>query len=96
MPERIIHGTRVTLESICYGGMCTLGVDDIWDLFESLAWYQSHCENASESCMCDSPISTIYMLMLLSCALIVNLWTIIRILVPIMIFLMNVVRHLIP
>ena len=31
--------TRATLESICYGGLCSLDVDDMYDLFESLAWH---------------------------------------------------------
>ena len=31
-----------------------LNVDDIWDLFESLTWYQLQWERASESFMCPS------------------------------------------
>jgi len=34
--EGITLETRATLESMCYGGICPLDVDDI--LFESLAW----------------------------------------------------------
>ena len=32
---------------MCYGGLCSLNVDDMWDLFESLASYR-----ASESFAC--------------------------------------------
>ena len=35
--EGITHKTRATLESMCYGGLCSLNVDDMWDLFEYLA-----------------------------------------------------------
>jgi len=38
--EGIPRETRATLESMCYGGLCSLNVDDLWDLFESLASYQ--------------------------------------------------------
>ena len=44
----ITHETQANLGSMCYGGMCSLVVDDMWDLFESLVWYQWHHENASE------------------------------------------------
>ena len=37
-----------------YVGLCSLNVDDIWDLFESLASYQWQCECANESFMCPS------------------------------------------
>ena len=53
--EGITHETRATLESMCHGGMCYLDVDDMWDLFESLAWYQWHHEQAIESFECPSP-----------------------------------------
>jgi len=53
----ITHETRAILESMCYCGMYFLGVDDMWDLFESLAWYQWHHEIASESFEYPSPIS---------------------------------------
>ena len=33
----ITHETRAILESMCYGGLCSLDVDGMWDLFESLA-----------------------------------------------------------
>jgi len=36
-------------------GMCYLSVDDLWNLFESLASYQWHYECASESFVCPSP-----------------------------------------
>jgi len=39
---------------MCYGGLCSLDVDDIWDLFESLAWYQWQYESVSESFVCPS------------------------------------------
>jgi len=38
--EGITHETRAILESMCYGDLCSLDVDDMWDLFESLAWHQ--------------------------------------------------------
>ena len=53
--EGITHETQATLESMCYGGLCSLNVDDMWDLFESLASYQWKCECASESFMYPSP-----------------------------------------
>ena len=31
--EGITHETRTTLKSMYYGGLCSLNVDDIWDLF---------------------------------------------------------------
>jgi len=40
---------------MCYGGLCSLNVDDMWDLFESLASYQWQYECASESFACPSP-----------------------------------------
>ena len=52
-PEQ--HETRATLESMCYGGLCPLNVDDMWDLFKSLPFYQWQCECASESFMYHSP-----------------------------------------
>jgi len=33
----------------CVSGLCSLNVDDMWDLFESLTSYQWQCECASES-----------------------------------------------
>jgi len=42
---------------MCYGGLYSLNVDDMWDLFKSLAWYQWHHEHASESFECPFPIS---------------------------------------
>jgi len=53
--ERITYESQETLESMCYGGMCYLSVDDMWDLFESLASYQWHYEYASESFICPFP-----------------------------------------
>jgi len=38
--EGITCGTRAILESMCYDGLCSLNVDDMRDLFESLASYQ--------------------------------------------------------
>jgi len=35
--EGITCETRATLESMCYGGLCSLNVDDMWNLFEYLA-----------------------------------------------------------
>ena len=51
----IIHETRATLESMCYGGLCSLNADDMRDLFESLASYQWYYECASEAFVCPSP-----------------------------------------
>jgi len=46
---------------MCYGGLCSLNVNDMWDLFQSLASYQWQCEFASESFMCPSiPPSDLY------------------------------------
>jgi len=53
--EGITHETRTTLESMCYGGLCSLNADDIWDLFESLASYQWQCEYATEAFVYPSP-----------------------------------------
>ena len=39
--EGITYETQATLESMCYGGLCSLSVDDMWNLFECLASYQS-------------------------------------------------------
>ena len=50
--EGITHETRATLESMCYGALCSLNVDNMWDLFESLAWYQWHHEITSKSFEC--------------------------------------------
>jgi len=55
--EGITHETRATLESMCYGGLCLLNADDMWDLFESLASYQLQCECASEAFVYPSPPS---------------------------------------
>ena len=51
----IKHETQVTLESICYRGLCFLNVDDMWNFFESLASYQWHYEYANQSFMCPFP-----------------------------------------
>jgi len=37
--EGTTHETRAILESMCYGGLCSLDADGMWGLFESLAWY---------------------------------------------------------
>jgi len=42
------------------------------------------------------PFLMIFMLILLLCALTVNLWTMMRILIPLLIFLMNVMLSLMP
>ena len=39
---------------MCCGDMCNLSVDDMWDLFGSLASYQWHYGCASESFVCPS------------------------------------------
>jgi len=44
-----MHETQAILESMCYDGMGYSNVDDMWDLFESLAWYQWQCESARDS-----------------------------------------------
>ena len=54
--EGITHETPTTLESICYNRMCYLNVDYIWDLFESLTWYQQRFESANESFMFPSSL----------------------------------------
>ena len=54
MLEGITHKTRATLESMCYGGLCSLNVDDMWDLFKFLALYQWQYECASE-CFTSQP-----------------------------------------
>jgi len=51
----ITHETQATLESMCYGGLCSLNVDDLWDLFEYLTSYQWQYECANESFECPSP-----------------------------------------
>jgi len=56
MLKGITHETQATLESMCYGGLCSLDVDDMRDLFEFLAQYQWH-ENANEPFVCLSLIS---------------------------------------
>ena len=38
--EGITPETRAIPESMCYSGLHSLVVDDMWDLFESLAWQQ--------------------------------------------------------
>ena len=38
--EGITPDTRAILESTCHGGLHSLVVDDIWELFESLDWHQ--------------------------------------------------------
>jgi len=45
----MMYKTRATLESTCYGGLCTLDVEDMWELFDSLASYQWQYESSSES-----------------------------------------------
>jgi len=42
--------------SRCYGGLCSLSVDDIQHLFESLAWHQWQHDYVSESFMRPSPL----------------------------------------
>jgi len=45
----ITFEARATLDSVCYGGLCSLSVDDMWDLFESLGSYRWQCESTNES-----------------------------------------------
>jgi len=40
---------------MCYGGLSSLNVDDMWDLFEYLASYQWQYKCANESFACPSP-----------------------------------------
>jgi len=40
---------------MCYGGLCSLSVNDMWELFEHLDWYQWHCERPSEHSVYPSP-----------------------------------------
>jgi len=53
--KRIMLKVRSILHSVCYGGLCSLNVD-MWDLFESLAWYQWQCNSACKSFVCSSPL----------------------------------------
>jgi len=46
--EGITPETRAILESICYGGLGSLDVDDMWDLFESLTWHQWQLNDARD------------------------------------------------
>ena len=46
--EGITPESRAILESLCYGGLHSLGVDDMRDLFESLAWHQSQSDDARD------------------------------------------------
>ena len=55
MLEGITDETRVTPESMCYDGMCSLNVGDMWELFEHLAWYRLHCQRPIEHSACPSP-----------------------------------------
>jgi len=48
MLEGLTPETRAILESMCYGGLCFLDVDDIWDLFESLTWHQWQSDDARD------------------------------------------------
>ena len=52
--DGITHETRATLESMCCGGLCSLNVDDMWELFEYLASYQRQYECTNESFTCPS------------------------------------------
>jgi len=72
----ITHETRAILEFMCYGDMCFLSIGDIWDFLESLAWYQWHHEITSESFECPSSFPVIRTPILLLCAVIVHLLTI--------------------
>jgi len=47
--EGITPDTRAILESMCYGGLHSSAVDDMWDLFESLAWHQWQYDDARDS-----------------------------------------------
>ena len=47
--EGITPETRAILESMCYGCLHSLVVDDMWDLFESLAWQQWQSNDARDS-----------------------------------------------
>jgi len=40
---------------MCCGSLCSLNVDDMWDLFKSLAFYQWQCVYARKSFVCYSP-----------------------------------------
>ena len=53
--EGITYKTWATLGLVCYGGLCSFNVDDVWDLLESLSLYQWQCEYVSESFGCPSP-----------------------------------------
>ena len=55
MLEAITYETEAILKSTYYGGLSSLNVDGMRDLFESLASYQWHYECASESFVCPSP-----------------------------------------
>ena len=47
--EGMTYETRAMLESTCYRGLDSLNVDEMWDLFESLASHQWQCECSSEA-----------------------------------------------
>jgi len=48
--ERIKYETQVIFESMCSGSMCYLNIDDMWDLIESLTWYQWQCKRGRLLC----------------------------------------------
>ena len=43
------------LKSMCYGGLCYLNVDDMWEFFKSLASHEWQCAYASDSFVFPSP-----------------------------------------
>ena len=86
MLEGITYETQIALESMCHVGMCSFDVDDMFNLFESLAWYQWHNENAIESFVCPAPISyDLHTYFPLRCSYCQS-FAMTRVLVPIMIF----------
>ena len=46
--EGITPETQAIFESMCYGGLRSLADDDMWDLFESIAWHQWQSDDARD------------------------------------------------
>jgi len=59
--DEITYKTQAIRKLMCYGGLCSLNVNDMWNLFESLDCYQWQCECANESLVCPSqPLHVLY------------------------------------
>ena len=53
--EGITHETRAALESMYYGVLCSLSVNDMWDLFEYLASTNGNMSELVSLCMPSPP-----------------------------------------